>query len=239
MRPSEYVLNDAKPGVVMNRDGVWEVDSLVTAVSNSDNALRPENTFAGQINKALSELMESDPSIILGGQLIRYGFAGLTKGLYEKYQERFITYSVSESLMNSSAMGLALAGKRVVIFHVRMDFLLCGMDALFNHIPIWSKKGVKLPITFVVQVGKGMGQGAQHSKDLTSWFQKFEGWTVKVPQTPQEAYSMLKESIEGDKPVLYAIHRELFDSPVGKKVKTEEYIRLCGASQRHEHEFYR
>lgn len=224
----------------MNRDGVWEVDSLVTEApaSNSDNAARPENTFAGQINRALREAMAEDGSVVLGGQLIRYGFAGATTGLYNKYPERFITYSVSEALMNSSAMGLALAGKRVVMFHVRMDFLLCGMDALFNHIPVWVKKGAKLPITFICQVGRGMGQGAQHSKDLTSWFENFEGWTVRVPQTPIEAYGMLKRSIAGDKPVMYAIHRELFDAPEGKTIETQKYIKLCGASQRHEREFY-
>lgn len=205
--------------------------------SNSDNAARPEGTFAGEINRALGECLE-DPNVVFGGQLIRYGFAGLTTGLYEKHPDRFITYSVSESLMNSSAMGLALAGKRVVMFHVRMDFLLCGMDALFNHIPVWHKKGLKLPITFVCQVGKGMGQGAQHSKNLTTWFENFEGWTVRVPQTPAEAYSMMKDSVMGNRPVMYVIHRELFNAAEGKRVETPHYIRLCGASQRHEKAFY-
>jgi pyruvate/2-oxoglutarate/acetoin dehydrogenase E1 component len=208
-------------------------------VSNSDNAARPVNTFAGQMNRALADALDEDESVVLGGQLIRYGFAGLTTGLYEKHADRFITYSVSESLMNSSAMGLALAGKRPVMFHVRMDFLACGMDALVNHIPVWTKKGVSLPITFVCQVGKGMGQGAQHSKNLSGWFENFEGWTVKTPETPEQSYTMLKESIFGDKPVMFVIHRELFDAPVGKKIETPKVIRLCGASQRHEAEFYK
>lgn len=194
-------------------------------------------TFATEINRALDEALQN-PDVVIGGQLVRYGVAGLTKGLYEKYSRQFITYSVSESLMNSSAMGLALAGKRVVMIHVRMDFLACGMDALVNHIPVWAKKGVKLPIVFVCQIGKGMGQGAQHSKNLTAWFEKFEGWTVKVPETPEQAYSMLKESIFGDGPVMYVIHRELFDAPAGKKIVTPDGIRLCGTSQRHEKAFY-
>ena len=210
------------------------------AVSNSDNAARPAGTFAGEINRTLSEAMASDPSIVLGGQLIRYGFAGLTTGLYEKYPERFITYSVSEELMNSSAMGLALAGKRVIMFHVRLDFLLCGMNALFNHIPIWWKKGHKLPITIIAQEGRGIGsgQGAQHSKDFTFWFQRFEGWNVCVPQTPTEAADMLKASIFGDKPTLYVLHRRLFNASEGTRIKVPEYVGLCGASRRHIKEFY-
>lgn len=221
------------------REGVWEVDSLLTVKeSNSDNSLRPPGTFSGEINRALRESLEEDKNVLICGQLVKYGVAGMTTGLYSKYPDQFVTYSVSESLMNSSAMGLALAGKRPVMFHVRMDFLLSGMDALFNQIPTAVKKGYKLPCTFICQVGKGMGQGSMHSKDLTIWFQRFDGWKVCVPETPSQAYEMLKESIFGDVPVMYVIHRELFDLPNGKKIVTPEYIRLCGASPRHEKEFY-
>lgn len=209
-------------------------------MSNSDNASRPTGTFGAEINRALTECMQ-DPSVVLGGQLIKYGFAGLTTGLYERYPERFITYSVSESLMNSSAMGLALAGKRCVMFHVRMDFLASGMCALVNHIPVWHAKGFKLPITIICQIGRGMGQGPQHSKDLSGWFDRFEGWTVKKPDTPAAAYAMTKASILGDKPVMLCLHRELFDKPVGAAgsgVTIPTSIRLCGASKRHEEEFY-
>lgn len=206
--------------------------------SNSDNSARPAGTFAGEINRAIRECLEEDESVVVGGQLVRYGVAGLTTGLYERFRDRFITYSVSESLMTSSAMGLALAGKRVIQIHVRMDFLACGMDALVNHIPVWAVKGTKLPIVFVCQVGKGMGQGPQHSKDLTRWFKNFQGWRTCVPESPLEAYSMLKSSVFQDSPTMYVIHRELFDLPNGKKITTPEVVRLCGTSRRHEREFY-
>ena len=213
---------------------------MKAVLSNSDNAASPAGTFAGEINRTLTEAMQADRSIVLGGQLIKYGFAGLTTGLYEKYPERFITYSVSEELMNSSAMGLALAGKRVIMFHVRLDFLLCGMNALFNHIPIWWKKGYKLPITIIAQEGRGIGsgQGAQHSKDITVFFQRFEGWNVCVPQTPTEASDMLKASIFGDKPTLYVLHRRLFNASEGTRITVPQEVKLCGASKRHMEEFY-
>jgi pyruvate/2-oxoglutarate/acetoin dehydrogenase E1 component len=209
-------------------------------MSNSDNAARPEGTFAAEINKVLGETLASNPNFVMGGQLIKYGFAGLTTGLYEKYPDRFIGYSVSEELMNSSAMGLALAGKTVAMFHVRLDFLLCGMNALFNHIPVWTKKGHKLPITFICQEGRGIGsgQGAQHSKDITFWFQRCEGWQTFVPQTPLEAGEMLKTAIEGDKPTMYVLHRRLFNATEGTRITIPQEIRFCGASKRHMAEFY-
>lgn len=195
-------------------------------------------TFAQEINLTLENAIKTDPNVLVGGQLVKYGVAGLTKGLFEKYPQNLITYPVSESLMNSSAMGLALSGKRVVMIHVRIDFLASGMCALVNHIPIWYQKGFDLPITFVCQVGKGMGQGAQHSKDLSSWFKRFQGWTVVTPKTPQEAGEKLKEAIFGIKPTLYVIHRELFDAKFPKPIKENNEILLCGASRRHERSFY-
>lgn len=207
-------------------------------MSNSDNALRAPDTFAGQINAALGKCLDSEEKVVLCGQLIKHGFAGCTTGLYEKHPDKFITYPVSEALMNSSAMGLALAGYRPVVFHVRMDFLLCGMDALFNHIPIWNIKMGRMPITFICQVGKGMGQGAQHSKDLSSWFRHFEGWKIAVPETPEEAYLKLKDAVFGHRPTMYVIHRELFDSNQPKSIVPMVDVRLCGASRRHEEAFY-
>ncbi len=204
---------------------------------NTDGTVKGNQTVAQSFNQALAEAME-DRNVVVGGQLVKFGVAGLTAGLYEKHPDQFITYPVSESLMNSSAMGLALAGKRVVMIHVRIDFLASGMCALVNHIPIWSTKGIKLPIVIVCQIGKGMGQGPQHSKNLTHWFKNFEGWRVDVPRSPDEAYWMLKDAIFGDKPTLYVIHRELFSLTEMFDVQTPEGISLCGASQRHEKEFY-
>ena len=195
-------------------------------------------TFVEGINKALDESLAADKNVLVGGQLVKYGVAGLTKGLYEKYPEQFITYSVSESLMNSSAMGLALAGKRIVMLHVRMDFLACGMDALVNHIPVWAVKGIKLPLVMLCQVGKGMGQAGQHSKNLTAWFEKFEGWTTVVTENPFDAYITMKAAVFSDKPVMYVIHRELFNLDEERRIETPETIRICGASQRHEKDFY-
>jgi len=195
-------------------------------------------TFAQEINRAIETAIQLDSNVIVGGQLVKYGVAGLTTGLYEKYTENFITYPVSESLMNSSAMGLALAGKRVIMIHVRIDFLASGMCALVNHIPIWHTKGFDLPIVFICQVGKGMGQGAQHSKDLSSWFKKFQGWKVVTPESPIQAHDFLLDSIFGKSPTLFVIHRELFDAKEPKKLVLTDQINLCGASRRHERSFY-
>lgn len=167
---------------------------------------------------ALEEAMR-DPNVLLLGQLVNYGHSALTRGLEKRYPLQVITYPVSENLMNSSAMGLSLAGKIPVVLHERFDFAVVGMDALANHIPLWQEKcGVRLPLVIMVVVGHGGGQGPQQSKDFTPVFARMKGWTLRVPQSPQEAYAMMKQAISGNDPVMYVVRRRYFDSE-----ETHEY----------------
>jgi len=187
--------------------------------------------FAEAINKALIDSCR-DPSVLVCGQLVKYGQGGnITKGLPEN---QTLTFPVAESLMNSATLGLALTGKRPVVIHERMEFMMTGPDALLNFIPVWPKK----PLVILVIVGKGKGQGPQQSKDFSHWFSKFEGWDVVIPKSPIEAYGLLKYAIFGDKPVMYVAHRELFKLDDFKDIPLPESVGLCGASQRHEMEFY-
>jgi len=166
--------------------------------------------FSEAINKALEECLQ-DPSVLLCGQLVNYSHSSLTRGLEKKYPKQVITYPVAENLMNSSAMGLSLAGKRPIVLHERFDFAIVGMDSLVNHIPLWQKKcGIKLPLVIMAIVGSGKGQGPQQNKDFTKWFREMEGWTVFEPKTPMGAYLELHAAIKGDSPVMYVVHRELY-----------------------------
>ena len=114
--------------------------------------------------------------------------------------------------------------------HVRIDFLASGMCALVNHIPIWYKKGFQVTDYINMPDRKRDGSGSQHSKNLSSWFEKFEGWTVKTPYSPKEANQMLKESVRGDKPVIYVIHREFFNLEKTKEKKSNN-IKLSVVQQ--------
>mgnify|MGYP001582321531 FL=1 len=169
------------------------------------------NSFSYSINKALDECLQ-DPSVLLCGQLVNYGHSALTMGLEKKYPSQVVTYPVSENLMNSSALGMALCGKRPVMLHERFDFCIVGMDALVNHIPIWKRKCglTSLPLVIMCVVGFGRGQGPQQNKDFTEWFREMDGWSVYEPQEPEHAYWQLKHAIFGDSPVLFTIHRELY-----------------------------
>ena len=65
------------------------------------------------------------------------------------------------------AAGMSLDGLRPVLIHQRFDFMIYSLDQIVNWISLWSyKSGGKsqMPITIRAVVGKGWGQGPQHSK---------------------------------------------------------------------------
>jgi len=137
---------------------------------------------------------------------VNYGHSSLTRGLEKRYPKQVITYPVSESLMNSSAMGLAMCGKRPIVFHERFDFAIVGMTPLVNEIPIY--KG-PLPIVFLIVVGHGKGQGPQQNKDFSHWF--YPMYKVFEPYTPKAAYEQMKHALRLDEPSMVIVHRELYE----------------------------
>lgn len=195
-------------------------------------------TFVEAVRAGLAEALE-DRSVLVLGQLVKYGLGGVTTGLYDARPKQVLTMPVAENLMHGAAFGLALAGMRPVVINERMDFLPLGMDPIVNHIAVWPRRAViPLPVTIIAVVGKGKGQGPQHSKNLTPWFRMLEGIEVVEPASPAEAKESLLASIFGDRPVLYVLHREHFNSDASVLLPTPAVIGLCGASARHEREFY-
>lgn len=190
------------------------------------------------MHSALADALK-DPSVLLCGQLVKYGLGGLTTGFAERHPKQVITYPTCENLLNASSMGLALAGMRPVVVHERMDFLAVGMDALVNHIPVWPRRApMSLPLVILTVVGKGKGQGPQHSKNMAPWFRTLDGWTVAEPDSPEQAKLQLLAAIFGSRPVLYVAHREFFNAADKIVLPRPERVGLCGASTRHERQFY-
>jgi pyruvate/2-oxoglutarate/acetoin dehydrogenase E1 component len=194
--------------------------------------------FMQAVRAALDNAL-ADRSVVLLSQLARWGLGGLTSGLYERHGDRVMTVPVAENLMHGAAMGMALAGMRPVVLNERIDFLMLAMDPLVNHIPIWPmRERMSMPLTVISVVGKGKGQGPQHSKNLVGWFRSLDGWDVLEPTSPESAAVSLKAAIFGSRPTMYVLHREFFKSEGEVSLPVTDRVRICGASQRHERAFY-
>ncbi len=172
--------------------------------------------YGKAINEAHFQAMELDPSVIVVGQLVDYrsGVFGTTTGLVERFgADRVQDVPVAESFMTAAAIGEAAAGIRPVLVHQRLDFLLYSLDAIGNWMSLWRFKSnahCSLPITIRVIVGKGWGQGAQHSKSFHAWFAHLPGIRVGIPATAFDAKGLLLDSIFGENPTIMIEHRALF-----------------------------
>jgi len=173
-------------------------------------------TYAQAINEALLQAMELSPEVIVLGQLVDYksGIFGTTTGLVERFgPDRIQDFPVAESLMTAVAMGSSLTGIRPVIVHQRFDFMMYSIDAIVNWLSLWRFKSngeSGVPVTIRAIVGKGWGQGPQHSKNLHAWFAHLPGIRVALPSTAYDAKGLLMESIFGEDPVLIIEDRSLF-----------------------------
>lgn len=175
-----------------------------------------ELTYSAAIREGLAQAMDLSEKVIILGQLVdsKAGVFGTTSGLVDAFgTNRVQDFPVAEGLMTSSAIGAALAGMRPVLVHQRLDFMLYSLDAIGNWLSLWRFKSNGLsdvPVTIRAVVGKGWGQGPQHSKSLHAWFTHLPGLRVAMPSTAQDAKGLLLESIFGEVPSIIVEDRSLF-----------------------------
>jgi len=184
-------------------------------------------TYAEAINQGMHQAMELNEDVIVMGQLIDYkpGVFGTTVGLIEKFgKKRVRDFPVAESLMTSAGIGAAVAGQRVILVHIRIDFMMYSLDAVVNWLSLWrfkSNNESNVPLVIRAIVGRGWGQGPQHSKSFHSWFAHLPGIRVAMPATAFDAKGLLLESIFGEDPSIIIEHRALFN--LKDQVPTEPY----------------
>ena len=175
-------------------------------------------TFREAINAALRDEMTADPSVFVFGLDVadHKRIFGSTVGLAEEFgPRRCFSTPLSEDAMTGVALGAALSGLRPVHVHIRVDFLLLAMNQIANMISCASyltDGKLKVPLVIRAVIGRGWGQGAQHSKTLHSIFAHIPGLTVVLPSNAQDAYSLLRASIRTDSPVIFLEHRWLYDA---------------------------
>lgn len=194
--------------------------------------MKRELSYAQAVREATDQAMQLDESVFVLGQGTRDQNAifGTCAGLFEKYgAERVIEMPLAEAACAGICLGAALDGLRPVYVLQRADFLFLALDQLLNHAAKWRfMLGGKasVPLTVRCIVGKGWGQGPQHSQSLHSVLAHFPGLRVVMPTTPEDAKGLLLNSIFSEDPVLFLEGRPLH-SRTGD-VPEEPYVRPFG-----------
>jgi pyruvate dehydrogenase E1 component beta subunit len=186
-----------------------------------------ELTYAQAIQEGLQQAMQVDPRVILIGEGVPDPKAifGTTAGLRERFgPQRVFDMPLSENGITGICIGAALSGMRPVMVHQRIDFGLLAMDQLVNNASKWhymfdGLANVPMVVRFII--GRGWGQGPQHSQSLQALFAHIPGFKVVLPATAYDAKGMLISAIEDNNPVIFIEHRWLHN--IKDAVPAEKY----------------
>lgn len=137
-------------------------------------------SYKESLTAAMTELGR-DPLVRFYGYGMRKG--GAMGTLKDVKPEQIVETPVAENLMVGLAIGAALTGLRPVVYFERADFLLCGADAIVNHLDKLAtiSRGEFAPGVIIrVTVGnrsKPLFTGATHTQDFSEAFRHM----VKMP----------------------------------------------------------
>ncbi|MDP9122680.1 MAG: alpha-ketoacid dehydrogenase subunit beta [Acidobacteriota bacterium] len=178
-------------------------------------ALAParETTYVDAINRALTEEMERDESVVLMGQDIG-AFEGAfrtTRGLHARWPHRVYDTPIAESGTIGIAVGAALLGYRPVLEMQFADFISCGFNQLVNvAAKLFYRWQVPCPIVIRLPSGGGVVAGPFHSQNDEGWFAQTAGIKVVCPATAADARGLLKAAIRDPNPVMVFEHKFLY-----------------------------
>lgn len=188
--------------------------------------------FKEAIILAMSEEMRRDPDVLLMGEDVGVfgGDFGTSVGMIEEFgPERVRDCPISEAAIAGAASGAAMTGLRPIVDVTFMDFIVIAMDAIVNQAAktryMFGGKG-KVPVTFRVAAGNGVGSAAQHSQSLESWFTHIPGLKVVAPGTPGDMKGLLKASIRDNNPVIILEYKSEFNQKGPVPVDPEYVIPL-------------
>jgi len=181
--------------------------------------------YVEAIRDALEMALTIDDRVILIGEGVPdpKGIFGSTSGLQERFgNDRVFDMPLIENAATGICVGAAMSGLRPVLTHQRIDFALLSMDQIVNvaaKLSYMFNGQLTAPVVIRAIIGRGWGQGPQHSQSLQALFAHVPGLRVVMPATPTDAKGMMMSAIADESPVLYLEHRWLHnlaeDVPAG------------------------
>lgn len=166
-------------------------------------------SMAQAINAGLRRAMEEDAKVVLLGEDIGTlgGVFRVTDGLQKDFgAHRVIDTPLAESAIIGTAVGLAYRGFRPVC-EIQFDgFVYPGFDQIVSQVAklhARTRGAVRMPITIRIPFGGGIGSPEHHSESPEAYFVHTSGLRVISPSNPQDAFTMLRQGIACNDPVLY------------------------------------
>jgi 2-oxoisovalerate dehydrogenase E1 component beta subunit len=168
-----------------------------------------ELTLSKAIGAGLRRALEEDDHVLLMGEDIGAlgGVFRVTDGLKNDFgAERVMDTPLAEAGIVGTAIGMAFRGYRPVV-EIQFDgFIYPAFDQIVAQLAkLHARTGgkVRVPLTIRVPYGGGIGAVEHHSESPEAYFAHTAGLRVVTCSNPQDAYSMIRQAIDSDDPVIF------------------------------------
>ena len=166
-------------------------------------------TLAGALTAALRDSMAEDSRVVVFGEDVGPlgGVFRVTDGLSKEFGDSRIWDSpLAEAGIVGTAIGMAMYGMRPVIEMQFDAFSYPAFEQITSHLAKMhnrSRGAITLPIVIRIPYAGGIGGLEHHSDSSEAYWTHTPGLTVVTPSNPADAYSMLREAIASDDPVIF------------------------------------
>ena len=131
--------------------------------------------YKDSLTNMMTKLGEMDNTVFLGQQILFPGNP-MSGTLINVPKEKMIELPVMEDSQMGMSLGMAMAGKFVITFYPRWDFLICAANQLVNHVDkIELMSNGQWKPNIIISVAKGseipLNPGPQHRGNYFNEFQ--------------------------------------------------------------------
>ena len=181
----------------------------VPSARDAEGGPATEVTMGAALNRALRDAMVEDPDVVVYGEDVGPlgGVFRVTDGLTAEFgEERCFDSPLAESGIVGTAIGMAMYGMRPVVEMQFDAFAYPAFEQVVSHLAKMRNRtrgAVTLPVVIRVPYGGGIGGVEHHSDSSEAYYTHTPGLQVVTPGTPADAYSLMREAIACDDPVVF------------------------------------
>ena len=171
--------------------------------------------YREQITEAWASAMRQDSKVLILGEGVTdpKGIFGTTLLGFQEFPDRVIETPLSENMITGACLGMALEGWKPVLVHARCEFIMLSMEHLVDTIAKWKAVHMGRGFSLVIRarVGRGWGQGPNHSQAFHSMFAHVPGLRVLYPVHPEKIPYWVEQSLSWGGPTVMMEPRRLYE----------------------------
>tara|TARA_B110000503_G_C7150361_1_gene414905 strand:+ start:1836 stop:2372 length:537 start_codon:yes stop_codon:yes gene_type:complete len=133
-----------------------------------------KSLYKDSLLSSMTYLGQQEDTIFIGQQVLWQGNP-MSTTIVDVPKNKLIELPVMEESQMGISLGMAMAGKFVISFYPRWDFLICATNQLVNHVDkIGLMSGNSWKVNMIIRLGKGsdkpLDPGHQHKGNYLQEF---------------------------------------------------------------------